>query len=64
MNMRVVWDVGVESGLVMSDVENNLEVSQIFICNFSVFHMNKNWMKIRLMVEKKKKKSESMYRGS
>jgi hypothetical protein len=31
--------VGVESGLVMSVVQNTLEVSQIFICNFSVFHM-------------------------
>jgi hypothetical protein len=44
--------VGVESGLVMSVMQNNLEVSQVFICNFSVFHMKKNWLKIRMMVVK------------
>ena len=45
--------MGVESGLVMSDVQNTLEVSQGFICNFSVFHMKVFWLKIRMMVRKK-----------
>jgi hypothetical protein len=49
----VFWNAGVESGLVMSDVQNNLVVSQIFICNFSVFHMKKIWLKIRMMVREK-----------
>jgi hypothetical protein len=39
----------------MSDVQNTLEVSQGFICNFSVFHMKLFWLKIRMMVRKKKK---------
>jgi hypothetical protein len=38
---------------VMSDVQNTLEVSQIFICNFSVFHMKYFWLKFRMMVRKK-----------
>jgi hypothetical protein len=46
--------MGVESGLVMSDVQNNLVVSQIFICNFSVFHMKKIWLKFRMMARKKR----------
>jgi hypothetical protein len=45
--------VGVDSGLVMSDVQNTLEVSQIFICNFSVFHMKYFWLKFRMMVREK-----------
>jgi hypothetical protein len=45
--------MGVDSGLVMSVVRNTLEVSQGFICNFSVFHMNVFWLKIRMMVRKK-----------
>jgi hypothetical protein len=44
--------MGVESGLVMSDVQNTLEVSQVVICNFSVFHMKVFWLKIRMMVRK------------
>jgi hypothetical protein len=51
--MCEVWDVGVESGLVMSDVQNTLEVSHVVICNFSVFQMNVFWLKIRIMVRKK-----------
>ena len=54
--MCEVWDVGVESGLVMSDVQNTLEVSQGFICNFSVFHMKFFRLKIRRMVRKKRNK--------
>jgi hypothetical protein len=38
----------------MSDVENTLEVSPNFICNFSVFHMKISGLKIRLMVRKKR----------
>jgi hypothetical protein len=45
----------------MSDVQNTLEVSQIFICNFSVFHMKVIWLEIRMMA-RKKKYSKSMYR--
>jgi hypothetical protein len=45
--------MGVESGLVMSDEQNTLEVSQVVICNFSVFHMKVFWLKIRMMVRKK-----------
>jgi hypothetical protein len=37
---------GVESGLVMSDVQNTLEVSQISICKFSGFHMKIFWVEI------------------
>jgi hypothetical protein len=38
--------MGVEYGLVMSDVQNNLEVSQIPICKLSVFHLKFVWLKI------------------
>jgi hypothetical protein len=51
--MCEVWDVGIDSGLVMSDVQNTLEVSQVVICNFSVFHMNVFWLKTRMMARKK-----------
>jgi hypothetical protein len=37
----------------MSVVENTLEVSQVVICNFSVFHMKFVWLKFRMMVKKK-----------
>jgi uncharacterized membrane protein len=47
--------MGVESGLVISVVKNTLEVSQVVICNFSVFHMKYFWLKFRMMVRKKKK---------
>jgi hypothetical protein len=53
----------VESGLVMSDVQNTLEVSQVVICNLSVFHMEFFWLKIRMTARKKKELFESMYRG-
>jgi hypothetical protein len=45
--------VKVKSGLVMSDVQNTLEISPNFICKFSVFHMKIFWLKIRMMVRKK-----------